>query len=295
MAAAYEAPQVSANDRLMFTTFLAGVLHVILILGIGWSYLEQQSASPSLEVVLAQHKSEQEPDEADFLAQVNQQGSGSLEEKREVTTTEMANFEDNVVRKIDPVQQQATQKPREATPDKLISTTAESPNKTVIKSPEEIDPEAELSKESNVSLLQRSLEIASLEAELAERRQAHAKRPRKRQLTAVSTKSVADAFYLANWQERVERIGNQFYPAEARRKKLYGSLRLMVAVDAEGKVQDIRVLRSSGKKVLDQAAMQIVRRASPFAPFPKEIRETTDILEIIRTFKFEKGDYLSSS
>ncbi|MDX1695693.1 MAG: energy transducer TonB [Ketobacteraceae bacterium] len=295
MAAVYEAPQISANDRLMFTTFLAGVLHVILILGIGWSYMEHKSASPNLEIVLAQHKSELEPEDADFLAQVNQQGSGTLEEKREVTTTEMANFEDNVVRKIDPVQQQATQKTREATPDKMISTTAESPNKTVIESPDKIDPESELAKESNVSLLQRSLEIASLEAELAERRQAHAKRPRKRQLTAVSTKSVADAYYLANWQERVERIGNQFYPAEARQKKLYGSLRLMVAIDAEGKLLEVRVLRSSGMRVLDQAAMQIVRRASPYAPFPEDIRKNTDILEIIRTFKFEKGDYLSSS
>ena len=294
MAAVYEAPQVSANDRFMFTTFLAGVLHAILILGIGWSYVEHKSASPSLEVVLAQHKSEQEPEEADFLAQVSQQGSGTLEEKREVTTTEMANFEDNVVRKIDPVQQQATQKPKdEAT--KLVSTNAPSRNKTAIKSPEEIDPETELAKESNVSLLQRSLEIASLEAELAEKRQEHAKRPRKRQLTAVSTKSVADAYYLSNWQERVERIGNQFYPAEARRKKLYGNVRLMVAVDAEGKVLEIRVLKPSGKKVLDQAAIQVVRRAAPYAPFPEEIRKNTDILEIIRTFKFEKGDYLSSS
>lgn len=278
----------------MFTTFLAGVLHAILILGIGWSYVEHKSASPSLEVVLAQHKSEQEPEDADFLAQVSQQGSGTLEEKREVTTTEMANFEDNVVRKIDPVQQQATRKPKEDT-TKLVSTNAPSRNKTVIKSPEDIDPETELAKESNVSLLQRSLEIASLEAELAEKRQEHAKRPRKRQLTAVSTKSVADAYYLSNWQERVERIGNQFYPAEARRKKLYGNVRLMVAVDAEGKVLEIRVLKPSGKKVLDQAAIQVVRRAAPYAPFPEEIRKNTDILEIIRTFKFEKGDYLSSS
>ncbi len=294
MAAVYESPQVSANDRFMFTTFLAGVLHAILILGIGWSYVEHKSASPSLEVVLAQHKSEQEPEDADFLAQVSQQGSGTLEEKREVTTTEMANFEDNVVRKIDPVQQQATRKPKEDT-TKLVSTNAPSRNKTAIKSPEDIDPETELAKESNVSLLQRSLEIASLEAELAEKRQEHAKRPRKRQLTAVSTKSVADAYYLSNWQERVERIGNQFYPAEARRKKLYGNVRLMVAVDAEGKVLEIRVLKPSGKKVLDQAAIQVVRRAAPYAPFPEEIRKNTDILEIIRTFKFEKGDYLSSS
>lgn len=294
MAAVYEAPQVSANDRLMFTTFLAGVLHAILILGIGWSYMEHKMASPSLEIVLAQHKSELEPEEADFLAQVNQQGSGTLEEKREVTTTEMANFEDNVVRKIDPVQQQATQKPRdEAT--KLIATTAPSRNKTAIKTPEEIDPETELAKESNLSLLQRSLEIASLEAELAEKRQEHAKRPRKRQLTALTAKSAVDSFYLKNWQDKVERIGNLFYPRDERRKKMFGDVRIMVALNPKGEVQEVKILRSSGKRSLDQATIDIVRRASPYATFPKEMRETTDILEIIRTFKYEKDGSLSSS
>ncbi|MCG8315518.1 MAG: energy transducer TonB [Pseudomonadales bacterium] len=295
MAAAIEAPQVSANDRIMFTTFLAAVLHAILILGIGWTYIEHKQASPSLEITLAHHKSEQAPDDADFLAQVNQQGSGTLEEKAELSTTELAKFEDNLVRKIDPIQQAASQKPKEVTPTKLIASTAPSSNKTVLKSPDEIDPNAEMAKESKLSLLQRSLEIASLEARLKEKRQAHAKRPRKRQLTAANAKAVVDAYYLNNWRERVERIGNQFYPQEARKQKLYGSLRMMVAVSADGKVQEIRILRSSGYSVLDQAAMQIVRRASPFAPFPKEIAKDTDILEIIRTWRFEKGDRLSSS
>ena len=295
MAAVIESPQVSANDRIMFTTFLAAVLHAILILGIGWSYLEHKSASPSLEITLAQHKADKTPENADFLAQVNQQGSGTLEEKADLSTTEMANFEDNVVRKIDPIQQQARQEPQETHAAKLVSTTASSANKTVLKAPEKVDPKAELAEETNVSLLQRSLEIASLEAKLKEKRQAHAKRPRKRQLTAVSAKRVADAYYLENWRTKVERVGNQFYPQEARRQKLFGSLRMMVAVNADGEVLEIRILRSSGHRVLDQAAKQIVRRASPFAPFPVEIAKDTDILEIIRTYHFEKGDQLSSS
>ncbi|PIE40942.1 MAG: energy transducer TonB [Gammaproteobacteria bacterium] len=293
-AAITEAPQVSANDRLMFTTFLAGVLHAILILGIGWTYMEHKTASPTLEITLAQHKAKQAPDEADFLAQANQQGSGTLEEKKQLSTTEMANFEDNVIRKVDPVQQAATQPPKKPTAAKLVATTASSRNKTVQKSPQKVDPTATLANESAVSMLQRSLEIASLEAQLKEKRQARAKRPRKRQLTAASAKAVADAFYLNSWREKVERVGNQFYPQEARKKKLFGSLRMMVSVSADGEVQDIRVLRSSGHAVLDQAAVQIVRRASPFAPFPPEIAKDTDILEIIRTWRFEKGNQLTS-
>ena len=68
----------------------------------------------------------------------------------------------------------------------------------------------------------------------------------------------------------------------------------MVAVRADGSVQEVRVLKSSGQRILDQAAIDIVRLAAPFAPFPPEIRQDTDILEIIRTWQFEKGDRLSS-
>ena len=40
--------------------------------------------------------------------------------------------------------------------------------------------------------------------------------------------------------------------------------------------------------------MEIVRIAAPFSVFPPEIKQDTDILEIIRTWRFGKGDFLSS-
>lgn len=286
-------PQVSPNDRLAFTAFLALVLHAIVILGVGWSYVQQKTAAPTLEITLAQNKAKDAPDDADFLAQINQQGSGNLEEKRELSTTELADIEDNVVREVDPNAQQAAQQVATDGAQRLVSTTASSSNKTSLETPKP-DRKANPDAKSQLSLLQRSLEIASLEARLKEKRQENAKRPRKRQLTSASTKAAEDAFYLNDWRERVEQVGNQFYPQEARRKKLYGSLRMMVAISADGNIQDIRILRSSGHRVLDQAAKQIVRRAAPFSPFPEEIAATTDILEIIRTWRFEKDDTLTS-
>jgi periplasmic protein TonB len=84
------------------------------------------------------------------------------------------------------------------------------------------------------------------------------------------------------------------YPEEARRDQLYGSLRLMVAITPDGTLKDVRILDSSGYKVLDDAAIRIVKQAAPFAPFPEEMRRNTDILEIIRTWQFRRNHYSSS-
>ncbi|MEJ2760202.1 MAG: energy transducer TonB [Gammaproteobacteria bacterium] len=88
------------------------------------------------------------------------------------------------------------------------------------------------------------------------------------------------------WRAKVERVGNLNYPQEAQRQGLSGSLILDVALNPDGSVKKIIVRRSSGYKVLDDAAIRIVKLASPFAPFPDDIRKETDILHITRTWQF---------
>lgn len=97
------------------------------------------------------------------------------------------------------------------------------------------------------------------------------------------------ASYLEAWQRKVERIGNLNYPEEARRRNLYGSLRIQVSVRADGSLEGVRVLRSSGEPLLDQAAIDIVRLAAPFAPLPDNIRAETDVLDILRGWQFRRG------
>lgn len=294
MAAVAERPTVSANDRMLFTLFIAGMLHALLILGVGFDFPDPRPAPSALEIVLAQSRSDKAPDDADFVAQANQEGSGQLDKAALPTTDELAQFEDVQVREIQPVQQTATQKPVDDANSKIVTTQGDSRQQIALQQPSPEDRKVELTKEERLAMIQRSLEIASLEAQLEEQKQIHAKRPRKRQLTSVSTKESRDAYYLYGWSKKIETVGNLNYPAEARRKKIYGSLRLMVAVRADGSVQEVRVLKTSGYRILDQAAIDIVRLAAPFSPFPPEIRRDTDILEIIRTWQFEKGDRLSS-
>ena len=87
---------------------------------------------------------------------------------------------------------------------------------------------------------------------------------------------------------KVTRVGNINYPTEARRAGIYGTLRLLVAMRKDGTVKEITVLESSGSTILDDAAVRIVRMAAPFAPFPDELREQADELEIIRTWSFQQ-------
>jgi periplasmic protein TonB len=134
-------------------------------------------------------------------------------------------------------------------------------------------------------LLTNSFKIASLSAEIRRKMEAKAERPRRKFISA-STKEYNYAAYMEAWRSKVERVGNLNYPEQARKQGLSGSLVLDVALNRDGTINDITIRRSSGEKLLDDAAIRIVRLSAPFAPFPQHIKDETDILHIMRTWQF---------
>jgi protein TonB len=134
-------------------------------------------------------------------------------------------------------------------------------------------------------------EISRLTAELHRKTEAYAKRPRHKHISA-RTKEYKYASYLDAWRRKVERVGNLNYPDEARRQRLHGSLILHVALRPNGTIINVWVRRSSGHKLLDDAAVRIVKLAAPYAPFPAEIRKETDVLDITRTWQFLSSNQL---
>jgi protein TonB len=140
-------------------------------------------------------------------------------------------------------------------------------------------------------LVDKSHEIARLEAQIRRDYVAYQERP-KRKFVGERAEEYRFAQYVDNWRQKVERIGNLNYPSEARARKLYGRLLLTVAIKADGEVEAVEIERSSGHKVLDQAAVRIVRLAAPFERFPDNIRRDTDILHITRTWTFTRGDQI---
>jgi protein TonB len=99
------------------------------------------------------------------------------------------------------------------------------------------------------------------------------------------------ALYEDEWRRLVERIGTVNYPAAAR-GRLFCTLTLRVRLRAAGNVEWGALARSSGLKVLDEAAFRIVRLASPYATFPPNILREYDQLVITRTWFFGRGDRL---
>lgn len=290
-AAVLESSHVKPADRLGFTLLLAAILHVSLILGVGFSMPEVSHVSKSLEITLATFKSEKAPDKADFLAQAHQQGSGTLEHKAVPKTTERAAIQDTQVNPVIIPAENKTHTPP-SPPKASIATQQPRPRSTPVNAAPKTPPEpARPIRHFDASQL--SAEIASLEAEVAQKQQAYAKRPRIHRISAASTMRDKGAWYKEDWRKKIERIGNLNYPEQARRQGIYGQLRLLVAINSDGSLHEVRLLESSGHVILDEAAMRIVRLAAPFAPFTGDLADI-DRLEIIRTWRFERGDRWSS-
>lgn len=282
-----------SSERFGFTVFLSACVHAILILGIGFTYLTESSSESALEITLAQYRSELAPDEADFLAQENQLGSGALDEAAATSTPFKSDFNADTIQEVLPVPQAPELISEELLDDtRVISTFADGID--LRQQTDENEPEREQPLTGEPTPDELSLAIASLQAQLDRSRQEYAKRPRRYTISSASTRRSQDAQYLDNWRRRVEAVGNINYPEQARRSSIYGSLRMLVALRPDGSVANIEILQSSGHNILDQAAVEIVTLAAPFEPFPEAIRAEADILEIIRTWRFHEGNALTS-
>lgn len=288
------ATAVTSSDRLSFALFLALLIHAVLILGISFTASDRDNLSKTLEVTLATYKSDKAPEQADFLAQENQEGSGTLDEARMLTTDVEATFHANEINETSPQEQQASA-PRQVQGDRQLVTTSGSSRNKAPSEKERRSMQVELPDGPEKTLLERSLEMASLEAKLDSERQAYAKKPRIQRLTAASTMKTSEAYYVDNLRRKIEQMGALNYPRELENCFDNCRLRFLVAINANGTINELRILESSGKKVLDDAALRIVRLSAPFAPFTEEMRKQTDILEIIRTLRFKGNRYVSDA
>lgn len=282
-------PGIGPGDRLGATLALSAVLFGVLILGVGFALDPPAPVAPTLDVILTETRSETPPEDADFIAQANNQGGGDSERAERPREEQLA-----PVPKPDqglapePLVAQAPPPEPEPVP-RLLSTTG--PSDQTLPAPEDQRDAEPEPLPTGEELVEQSLEMARLAAEIERRQQLLAKRP-KRKFVSASTREYEYAAYLRAWVSRVERVGNLNYPEEARRRGLGGRLVMTVAVRRDGSIEDVLLNRSSGLGVLDQAAMRIVRLAEPFPPLP-ETSEQVDVLHITRTWQFQNGAVLS--
>lgn len=289
------AQTVSSNDRMMFAIFVALMVHAMLVLGISFSAQESPAFSSTLDVTLAGYRSDEAPEDTDFLAQENQQGSGTLDEAQMQTTDVEADFHANDIRENVREEQMPTAPRLQDSQHTQVVSTTRSPDKQQQQIAEQQPPAPDIPDGPQQSLFERSLEIASLQAKLDTERQLYARMPRIHRLTAASTMKATDAYYVNLWRQKIERMGAINYPQEAENCYDNCRLRILVSINPDGSIHELAVLESSGRRVLDEAATRIVRLAAPFAPFTNEMRREMDRLEIIRTWQFTGDRYLSGS
>ena len=287
-------PTVNALQRPMprmtFATLSSIGLHVFLLFGIALSIPNWKNipiVSQPLEVTLVNSKSSHRPNDANAYAQSNLDGGGNREDDTHHARTPFPALGE--AQHFTP--EQTAQRLRQLQEEnKRVLTKLKSDYSVAQNKPQK---QQNSSGADGHDLVQRSLEIVRLEAQISKSLDMYEKMP-KRKFIGARTQEYRFAQYVEDWRTKVERIGNLNYPEVARTQKIYGSLTLTVSIRADGSVESIEINRPSGQRILDASAIRIVKLASPYAPFPPDIRKDTDILSITRTWTFTTTDKLQS-
>lgn len=284
--------RLNQSDRLGLVLLISVTLHLaVLFVSFKAPEMKKSSAAASLEVVLVNSKSASRPLKADALAQANLDGGGNTDAERQAKSPlpvlDRPQQESDVAQKQQQVSRMEQQARTLITQVKSTQRVEQAPAKPKpADAPEEAPAAADL--------VSRSLEAARLQARIDRDWESYQKKP-KRNFVGARTQEYRFARYAEDWRIKVEKVGNLNYPEEAKRQKIYGSLQLIVSIKADGSVESVEIRRSSGHKVLDEAAKRIVYLAAPYAAFPEDIRKDTDILGIVRTWTFTRADQLDTA
>lgn len=282
---------LTARARLQAGALLSVLVHALVIFGIAFKVPDPRqfkNDSQPMDVVLVNARTESKPRQADAYAQHNLDGGGNTDQDRRarsplpVTRQSKSHSEVQLAqRRVKQLEEQAKQ---------LMTRPQPTPAPTVPAAPTQPEKQPEPAPGPTAAdLLARSAEIARLEAQISRDWESYQKRPRRR-FVGARTQEFRFARYVEDWRLKMERVGELNYPQAARDQRLYGSLVVTVSIKADGALEKVEINRPSGHKVLDDAAIRIVKLAAPFSPFPADISKDTDILSITRTWTFTRAD-----
>ncbi len=264
------------TDRLVLMLFIATAFHALIILGISFDTFDRNPPdqdTPTLDITVVTHTDSPPPEDYDYLAESSQEGAGNTEEK--------VHPRQQLIEQAPPV----TRSESKPTPTRVLSSD-DSQQKTDLQS--EPEPEQDSEQTRAAELISRSMEMLALNQQINQSLQAYSKAPKSKFISS-RTREFKYASYMRDWVQKVERVGELNYPDSARRRHLSGKLIVQVALYSDGSVREITIRKPSGHKILDDAAVRIVTLAAPFAPFPDNIKNETDVLYITRTWVFTSG------
>ena len=281
---------VGSRDRLTVTLFLAGLFHLIVILGISFAPPAADSGSvPTLEVLLVNNPLPDvtQNDSANYLAERTQQGSGNSPDGRTRRPTAgdapetLAGAADGGTAPPAPEGQMGG--------DGELLTSRASAHRLVAASANADAAPAVLPRET-VAGSDFPFAGTDQDSELQLKGA-----PRRELVVTPNTRVSGVAVYLDAWKRRIEQVGTVNFPNAARRSKLSGNPVVEVVLAASGGLVRANVSRSSGHGELDRAAMDILRLATPFEPFPEALAARHDVLRFSYEWQFVGGRLAGST
>jgi protein TonB len=276
------------NGRMQVAVVASLVIHAFLVFGLSFKMPDPSrfAGQQSMEVTLVNARSETRPTKADALAQANLDGGGNTDAARRARSPLPVPRDPKDGADLTQAQKRVEQLEHQA---KQLMTQKKS--RTAVASvPDTAQTKEEAPPAPNAAdIVNRSMEIARLEASIAREWDSYQQRPRRRFIGA-RTQEFRFARYVEDWRVKIERVGEVNYPQAARDQKMYGSLVVTVSIKSDGSLERVDINRSSGNRILDAAAMRIVQLAAPYSAFPADIAKDTDIISISRTWIFTRSD-----
>ena len=273
------------EDRLATAIFIAALAHGLFILGVRFAAPSaDHDPLPTLEVLLVpEGPAEKDNPEASYIAQRSQHGSGTARDRRRTSLPESSAslLENEGQADGDTLEPEAATETVGGT--QLLARHSPDSRRTIS------GAETQQAAAATVPLEARPLQQVGVNAIAADESVHLRGDPSTDDRLLADTRESLIATYLDASKRRVERVGTLNFPNEARRRSMSGNPVLEVAIAADGSLDQVVVRRSSGYRELDNAALNIVRLASPFDPFPPAMRERYPVLRFAYEWQFLNG------
>ena len=261
---------------------LAAVLHLI-ILTLQFA-MPQESDAAVKEIAVTFRPTKDKIENADFLAQADQQGSGTFREAHRMSSDMPAPMLEQSAGEKQLESLEKLQQKRELSFDEKVLMTTLSWKKEA-----EQNQRKKAMQELNSQFQAKAAMVASLEAQYLQRQQNFSRQQKIKTVDGIQAKQDISAAYLEKFRQKVEFYGNRYYPDAAKAQQLAGEVRLMVILNKSGGIRAIRLIDSPGHSLLDEAAKASVRKAAPFGAFDQGMKEISE-LRIVRTWRFDPAE-----
>lgn len=289
----FSLPASCVPDRLPPMLFLAALIHGILIIGVTFNAVigDYFSEAVSLEVTIVADpdKSFDRLDDAMYLAQASQEGSGNTEDQsRPSAPLESSMPIDNVG--VDDGDAFDSTLAADRSSDEVLASRAADERQV------RNDPRMEATERQTTALAMESGAETTLPLPKDVQASFLVRDQNRRQIMiSADTRESNVAGYVDRWKRKIETVGQRYLPAQIGLRGLSGSPTLEVTIDSSGELSEVVIRQTSGSSVLDQAALNILERAAPFEPFPEAIRVDYPELNFLYKWQFQNDNLPSTA